>query len=545
MNIKRLSLSLRFSLTVGVILFLFCGLFSTILYYYLRSQVIKEAENKTMIIMTHVKATGDYVRETLRPAITAALTRLNARDEFIVEAMSTTHVSLQVMERFNKKLSGYVFKRVSDNPMNSKNRADFLHLDMLTYFRLNKEKTLWNGIVDMDGKKYLFHISPVLMEKTCLQCHGKPGDAPKELVKRYGISGGFGREVGSVIGLNSVSVPLDVAFAEIKKVAIDTFLFGFSTLGLLFLTLYGIFRHMVTKPLNSLSDIFRNIAEGKEPLGKDIPIKSRDEIGDLTESFNVLSAHLLDAQERLKKAAEIEKQMMETEKLAALGQLSAGVAHEINNPLGGMKLCFNNLLKTQMDGDKRRRHIDVINSGFDRIQNIVKHLLDFSKNSHLNIAPYSVNKIIEDVLSLTEYTIGRKNIKLVKELSPGIPNLMADSNKLEQVFLNLIINAVQAMTADSERGISQGGDSPHCVLTIRTWFDGEMCSVSFSDTGKGIPPDILTKIFDPFFTTKGVGEGTGLGLTVSKSIVEQHKGEIIVDTSDKGTAFTVKLPVTL
>lgn len=536
MNIKRLSLSLRFSLTVGVILFLFCGLFSAILYYYMRSQIIKEAEDKTMIIATHVKATGDYVKETLRPAITAALTRLNAMDEFIVEAMSTTHVSLQVMERFNKKLSGYVFKRVSDNPMNPKNRADFLHLDMLTYFRLNKEKTLWNDIVDMDGKKYLFRISPVLMEKACLRCHGKPEDAPKELVKRYGTSGGFGREVGSVIGLNSISVPLDIAFAETKRVAIDTFLFGFSTLGLLFLALYGIFRHMVTKPLNSLSDIFRNIAEGKEPLGKDIPIKSRDEIGDLTESFNVLSAHLLDAQERLKKTAEIEKQMIATEKLAALGQLSAGVAHEINNPLGGMKLCFNNFIITKMDDAAKIQHIEVINSGFDRIQNIVKELLDFSKNTPLSISPISVNKVIENVLKLLEYTISKKDIRLVKEFSDNIPDLMADSNKLEQVFLNLIINAIQAMSTDS--------DHP-CILTIKTWHDASICYISVKDTARGIPYNIITRIFDPFFTTKGIGEGTGLGLTVSKVIVEQHKGEIRVDTSHKGTTFTVILPSAL
>jgi signal transduction histidine kinase len=496
-----------------------------------------------MIIMTHVQATGDYVREILRPAITSALERLNAKDEFVIEAMSTTHISHQIMERFNKKLSGYVFKRVSDNPMNPKNRADFFHLEMLSYFRQNKDETSWNGIVDLEGKKYLFLIRPVIMETGCLRCHGKPDDAPKELVKRYGTSGGFGWEMGSVVGLNSVSAPMDIAFAEIKKVAFDTFLFGISTLGLLFLTLFGIFRHMVTKPLNSLSDTFRNIAEGREPLGKNIPIKSKDEIGDLTESFNVLSTHLLDAQERLKKTAQIEKQMMETEKLASLGQLAAGVAHEINNPLGGIKLCFNNLLKTQMDENKRRQHIDVINSGLDRIQNIVKHLLDFSKNSQLNIAPHSINKIIEDTLSLTEYTISKNNIKLVKMLSPDIPDLMVDSNKLEQVFLNLIINAVQAMSPDSETEILQCKNG-HCSLTIKTWLDDHTCYISFSDTGKGIPLEVLPKIFDPFFTTKGVGEGTGLGLTVSKSIIEQHKGEITVYTSDKGTIFTIKLPVT-
>ncbi len=123
-----------------------------------------------------------------------------------------------------------------------------------------------------------------------------------------------------------------------------------------------------------------------------------------------------------------------------------------------------------------------------------------------------------------------KGIKIIKDLSSNAPELMVDANKLEQVFLNLIINAIQAM---------DGGG----VLTVRTWAEGNFFNVSVSDTGKGIPPDILNKIFDPFFTTKEVGEGTGLGLTVSKSIIEQHKGEITVNTSGKGTTFIVKLPL--
>ncbi len=423
---KRFSLGFKFSLTIGIILFLFCVFFSSILYYYLKNQVVKEAEEKTLIIMTQVKAVGAYVRETLRPAIFNALSRLDAKGEFIVEAMSTTHVSLQVMERFNKDLKGYIYKRVSDNPMNPKNSADFFHIDMISHFRINKDQKAWNGIVDIDGNKYLARLRPVVMETSCLQCHGNPSDAPKELLKRYGTKGGFGWHVGNVVGIDSVMAPLGLALANVKKVAIDTFMFGLSALGFLFLALYGTFKYLVTEPLYDLSGLFRKIADDKEPLGIDIPVNRTDEIGDLTESFNILARHLLDAQERLKKTAEIEKQMMETEKLAAVGQLSAGVAHEINNPLGGIRLCFNNLMNTKMDEDKKRQHIEVINSGLNRIQNIVKQLLDYSKNASLSIAPSSVNKIIEDVLSLTEYTISKKGINFIKDLSDKMPEVMVD-----------------------------------------------------------------------------------------------------------------------
>lgn len=530
MQSKRFGLNLKFSLAVGIILLVFCAIMSIILYYYLRSQVVKDAEDKTAIISAHVKATGDYVRETLRPAIFDAMERLNARDEFIIEAMSTTHVSMQVMNRFNKEQKDYVFKRVSDNPMNQKNKADFFHHDMLTYFRMNPEQKSWNGIVTLDGNQYLYRLNPVVMDMPCLQCHGSPADAPVQLIKIYGKSGGFNWRVGDVVGINSVSVPLDAAFGQAKKSAFNAFLFGSISLSILFIALFAAFRQIVTKPVNNLSKIFRAIAKGKEPLGKEIPIDRKDEIGDLTESFNTLARHLLDALERLKKTAEIERQMMETEKFAVIGQLSAGVAHEINNPLGGMKLCFNNLFHTEMDESAKKEHIEVINSGFNRIQNIVKQLLDFSKNTPLILEKASINKIIENILVLSEYTISKKGITIIRDFKEDIPDMSIDSNKIEQVFLNLFINAAQAM---DEKGI----------LSIKTFTDNNYCYVSVSDTGKGIPKDFVSKIFAPFFTTKPIGEGTGLGLTVSKAIIEQHNGELTVETSEKGSTFTVKLPL--
>ncbi|MCG2709935.1 MAG: ATP-binding protein [Thermodesulfovibrionales bacterium] len=228
---------------------------------------------------------------------------------------------------------------------------------------------------------------------------------------------------------------------------------------------------------------------------------------------------------------QIEEHMRRAEKLAAVGQLSAGVAHEINNPLGGIKLCFNNLMTTEMDEDTKRMHVDVINVGLARIQDIVKQLLDFSKKSSLSVSPVSINGLIENVLMLTDYLISKKEIRVAKDLSTDIPEMMVDQNKMEQVFLNIILNAVQAM--DGKPG----------TLAIGTLSDNGYCEISFTDTGQGIPEEVLLYIFDPFFTTKPVGEGTGLGLSVSKSIVEQHNGKITVETSEKGTRFTVRLPM--
>lgn len=532
MKMNMLSLSLRFSLFVVIILLLFCALFSTVLYYYLRAQVITEAENKTMIIMTHVRAVGDYVKESLRPRMFDIFSKLHTEDEFVVEAMSTTHVNLQVMKKVSRNLPDYVYKRVSDRPLNPENTAEAFDLRMMDYFRRNREVIERHGREEIGGKKYLIYSRPVFSEQDCLRCHGDTTAVLHVIREKYGLTGKFGWKTGELIGLESVSIPLDKALANAKKMALDSFIFGMGTLTFLFLALYATFRHLVTSPLNRLSGIFRGIAQGTEPLGREISSSRGDEIGDLTGSFNLLSKHLLDAHERLRKAAEIEKQMMQTEKLAALGQLSAGVAHEINNPLGGIRLCFNNLINTEMDAEKKEKHIAVINSGFGRIQSIVRHLLDFAKNAPLCIAPASVNSILENVLNLVGYTIQSKAIAVVRDFAADMPDMPADANKLEQVFLNLIINAVQSM--------ERGG-----ALLIRTRYEAGQCFVSVSDTGKGIPAEMLQKIFDPFFTTKGVGEGTGLGLTVCKAIVEQHRGEIKVETSEKGSTFTVQLPLTI
>ncbi len=527
---KLSSLRFKFSFIVGLILLLFCTFFSMLLYYYLKVHAIENAERKTLIIMTYVKAIGDYVKDSFRPRMLEIISRIDPENEFLVEAISTTHVNMEVMKKFNKHIQNYIYKRVSDRPLNPQHKADNFHMKIIEYFRSHPDKDSWHGIVKVNNRETLVYARPVISNQSCLLCHGRRETAPAAIVKKYGVNGNFGWSANSIVGVETVSIPMDITFARLKNIAFGSFLLGFATLGVLFLAIYETFNHLVSRPIKRLSNIFKEIVNGSLPLGKDIAIKRNDEIGELTESFNTLARHLLEAQERLKRAAEIERQMMETEKLAALGQLSAGIAHEINNPIGGIQLCFNNLVYTEMDEKTRQQHIEVVNSGLNRIQTIVKQLLEFSRNSPLSRALTPINTLVENVLKISKYTISKKGISLVKDLSSDMPEVMVDSNKMEQVLLNIIINAIQAM--------DEGG-----TLTIRTWHNEGMCNVSISDTGKGIPDDILTRIFDPFFTTKEVGKGTGLGLTVSKAIVEQHGGTIEVETSDRGTTFTVKIPV--
>ena len=228
----------------------------------------------------------------------------------------------------------------------------------------------------------------------------------------------------------------------------------------------------------------------------------------------------------------LEQQIQNSEKLASVGKLAAGVAHEINNPLGGILNCLYNLRKGTVSPARQEEYLASMEDGLRRVQKIVRQLLDFSQQHEPELSSTNINAVVERVLVLTNHALLANQIRLDKQLRPDLPELMVDRHMIEQVLMNLILNAVQA--------IKGGG-----TITIRTRLNEGICQIDVEDTGCGIPPHVLPRIFDPFFTTKGTGEGTGLGLSVSLGIIERHGGQIRVDSEvGKGTVFTVCLPMT-
>ncbi|HEX9743724.1 MAG TPA: ATP-binding protein [Nitrospiraceae bacterium] len=228
---------------------------------------------------------------------------------------------------------------------------------------------------------------------------------------------------------------------------------------------------------------------------------------------------------------QLEQQIRSSEKLASVGKLAAGVAHEINNPLGGILNCIYNFRKGALSPARQEEYLVSIEDGLRRVQKIVRQLLDFSQQHEPEFSPSNINDVVERVLVLTEHALAAKKIGLDKQLQRDLPALMVDRHMMEQVLMNLVLNAVQA--------IKDGG-----AITIRTRARNGDCEVTVEDTGCGIPAHVLPHIFDPFFTTKGTGEGTGLGLSVSLGIVERHGGRIYVESEvGKGSVFTVCLPL--
>ncbi|MEQ9619797.1 MAG: GAF domain-containing protein [Deltaproteobacteria bacterium] len=230
-------------------------------------------------------------------------------------------------------------------------------------------------------------------------------------------------------------------------------------------------------------------------------------------------------------------QLIQSEKLASLGQLVSSIAHEINNPLTPI-LGYSHMLMTnaETDDEKRHRYFEVINQSADKVRRIVENLLSFARKDKPTREFVDVNKIIEKAVEFRQYQLDLENIGVSMELDPDLPNTMADANQLQQVFTNIILNAYHAITHSP---IRQGS------LQIRTApGDEDDIKVIISDNGPGISGDILNKVFDPFFTTNPTGVGTGLGLSVSYGIIKEHDGEIFVESEEgKGTTFTICLPV--
>ncbi|MBC8521375.1 MAG: PAS domain-containing protein [Methanomicrobia archaeon] len=235
--------------------------------------------------------------------------------------------------------------------------------------------------------------------------------------------------------------------------------------------------------------------------------------------------------------ANLQKQLIQSEKLASVGRLAAGVAHEISNPLTGVLTYNHFLLKKVGENDLVKEYSEKAVRETMRCRKIIRALLDFARQTEPEKELADINKIVKDTLALIENQASLQNIKIITELNEQLPMIMVDSNQIQEVFTNIILNALDAMP---DGGLLTISDS----LRIRRAVDGRFIEINFIDTGCGIPAENLDKLFDPFFTTKKVGEGTGLGLSVSYGIIEKHNGAIEVQSEvGKGSIFVVKLPV--
>jgi two-component system NtrC family sensor kinase len=254
--------------------------------------------------------------------------------------------------------------------------------------------------------------------------------------------------------------------------------------------------------------------------------------------FSQVEALVRDVSERRRlddQSRDLYQQLLQAEKMAALGQTISGVAHELNNPLATILSWAERLAERNLD-ETSRRGIEVILGESERAARIVRNLLTFARKRQSTRSMIDLNQVVRETLALRAYEQRLTNIEVVTALASGLPAVFADPHQIQQVLLNLVINAEQAMLSAHGRG----------SLVLRTWHDAIQNAVvlQVSDDGPGVPPEVKGKIFDPFFTTKDVGKGTGLGLTVAYAIVQEHGGSIrVASPAGGGASFTVEFPV--
>ena len=331
-----------------------------------------------------------------------------------------------------------------------------------------------------------------------------------------------------IIGILYVGI-LEEKFIDMRNRATAIFL-GIACAGMIVALIVSSFLAKgILQPIKQLIFASHQWADGN--LDYRVETAQKDEIAELTDTFNLMASSLKERDERLKEYAH--QQIMKSERLATLGQLAAGVAHEINNPLGAILMYAHLSLEETSVEDSQRKNLEKVVGEATRCKTIVRGLLDFARQSEPSVEEADANDILKRTLSLLRNQALFQNIKITTMLCPTLPKAMMDTGQIQQVFTNIILNAAEAMDGEGEM-----------TVMTQTAKDGEFIEIELTDTGCGIPRENLEKIFDPFFTTKEVGRGTGLGLAVSFGIIAKHQGTIEVESNlNKGTTFIVRLPL--
>ncbi len=389
-----------------------------------------------------------------------------------------------------------------------------------------------HSIVGAGAQKTLLYITPIKNGPRChaaaCHFHGKGNNVLGVLEEGF-----YTKDVDRVVSDNKIG----------------TALIGGLFILVISASLFIILYRLVSKPVALLEDGMKRVADCE--LDEPIDINTRDEMGLLARTFNSMMqdlklyresrdhwAHNLE-EEIKRKTGEMmrtQESLINTEKLASLGRMSAGIAHELNSPLTGI-ITFAHLLRNRVpDSDaEAREDLQVVIDQAERCAKIIKGLLGFSRGAGFEMTQIGLNTLLESTISMISHQSRFYNIKFDLRLSPGLPPVFADPNQIQQVFLNMLMNASDAM---DQKGF----------ITITTRLlpaeDGRrMIETEFTDTGPGIAEADLLKIFEPFFTTKPVGQGTGLGLSVSYGIIKKYGGDILAKSvPGQGAIFLIRLP---
>jgi signal transduction histidine kinase len=510
----HMKLQYKFILIIGTVLTL---TYLTILHYTSGLQndlVIGQAQHQARMLHQQLILTREWVSDhhglfviktdTVRENPFLDYPNVETSDGVTLVKRNPAMVTRELSEYADKAGFGW-FRVTSLKPVNPQNTPDDFEKGSL--IRFEKENlTEHMEIRKSHGSKVLRYIAPLLVKESCLPCHAR-----------------HGYTIGDIRGALSITVPIDWADKVIQRNNRTIITYG--SLSILFIAgvLFLLFNVLVANRLSRLKTAMDNYP-ASQYLIDPLPA-GNDEIGHLAQGFSSLCERLEASKAELRQAAE---QASYNEKMAALGQITAGIAHEVNNPLGGLRNCVKNMKDSPDDLELHARYLPLLDKGLQRIEQTMRQLLNFGRDNPLLLRKVDVDEEIRECFALLAYKMNR--IELTLELMIGGAYCI-DTEAIKQIVVNIGLNGIQAM-----------GDCG--VMNVRSWKEENNLRITISDSGNGIPHEIIDKIYDPFFTTKQVGEGTGLGLAVTYSLVHKMGGSIQVEsTPGQGTTFTVTLPI--
>ncbi|MCK9380887.1 MAG: ATP-binding protein [Sulfuritalea sp.] len=398
----------------------------------------------------------------------------------------------------------------------------------------------WKIHESPDGHRVLGTMRAIRNERSCssASCHEHPASQ-------------------SVLGIVDLAYSLDEMDQSMRTHALHVISISVGFILLFSISIGLLLQRLIYLPLKDLKSGAEKVASGN--LDPDIPVRNDDEFGHLAGSFNDMTKALnesrqelqelvqtleLKVEERTQELLVAEAEIAQGEKLASVGVLAAGIAHELNNPLTGV-LTFTSLLRKKMpDGSEDAEDLDLVIRETRRCASIIKRLLDFAREKVPTKGWFDLKQVIDDTVRFTDRPASLRHIEIKTNLDPELPLVWGDADLIKQVILNILVNAQQAIEAEGNITVES-----HPYVAKAPAKPGvealPMIEIVIKDTGCGIPEANLQRIFDPFFTSKEVGKGTGLGLSVSYGIVKAHGGRIEVESVvGKGSTFRVLLPVT-
>jgi signal transduction histidine kinase len=519
MKIKNLfsllfTLRAKFILCIGIIVAL-----SYALLLYKTSQIqdeliIAQTKQQARMLFRHILLTRQWVadhnglfilkREGIEanPFLPLPLITDNAGNEYVMRnpAMVTRELS-----HYSEQEGHGRFRVTSLQPVNPANAADAYEEEAMLTFKQGAVEAA--TVIDTPAGRAVRFVAPLNVEAACLECHAAQG-----------------YQINDVIGALSITIPIawvDTMLNENK----DNLLFvGMVSVFLVTAGLFLLLDTLVTRRIGKLSAAMKSFPD-KMPAPNLLP-SGHDEIATLSAHFDHLCQRLNQSWQELEKNR---AQACFNEKMASLGILSAGIAHEVNNPLAGMLNCVKAMAENPDNREMHQRYLPLINKGLKQIEQTMRQLLNFGRTEPLQQRKVDAEALIRECFELLSYKLKNIELRLVLDFTHDI---VVDAEALKQIIINIGLNGVQAMTG-------KGG-----TLTVTGACRESLLTLIFEDTGTGISSEHLPHIFDPFFTTKGVGEGTGLGLAVTYSLVQRMGGTITVESRpERGTRFEVTLPI--